>query len=351
MLLPSSKKSNQDESKMKKAGTLSLLLLAGLLIACEKKPYVELDGRKITESDLRKDANLSLRLDQLKASIEKQYNAQLEQMLQELAHKRMIEKEAKEKGMDAQAYLDSIQRSASIPSQQEVDDFYNNLKKNGQLQNAGEGIKNDIANYLAQQNREEAIQAEIARLKKKYRYRVPKERVEISTAGEPHRGGKDAKVTIVEFSDFECPFCMRAQKSTRELRERYGDRIQFVFKDFPLDFHQNAMGAHIAANCIQREKPEVFWKFFDGIFDPARDKATLKMDSLRSRAISLGVDAGKFDACINDPAIMKEIEEDIKEGSAIGVSGTPAFFINGRLLSGAQPVEAFIELIEEELAN
>jgi protein-disulfide isomerase len=337
--------------KMKKLGTLLSLLLLVSLAACGNKPYIELDGRKITESDLRKDETLKQRLDQLKASIDKQYNAQVEQMLQELAHKRMIEKEAKEKGMDVQAYMDSIQQTAARPTQEEVDNFYNDLKKNGQLQGAGEGIKNDIANYLSQQNRESAIQAEIGRLKKKYGYKVPLDRVDVSTVGEPLRGSKNAKVTIVEFTDFECPFCMRAQKSTKELRDRYGDRISFVFKDFPLDFHQNAMGAHIAASCVQREKPEAFWAFFDGLFDPARDKATLQMDSLRARALSLGVDAGKFEACMNDPSIMKEIEDDIKEGSAIGVSGTPAFFINGRLISGAQPAEAFIEIIEEELAN
>ncbi len=337
---------------MKKFGISLSLLLVALLMACKPEgPYIELDGETLTERDLKSDEHMKERLAQLESSLKKQYRAQVEQMLQELAHRRMIEKEAAEKGMDVRAYMDSIQQKAALPTQEEVDNFYNDLKKSGQLQGAGEGIKNDIANYLAQQNREAAIQAEVSRLKKKYGYNLPYERVDVATEGEPLRGSADAKVTIVEFTDFECPFCMRAQQTTRQLRERYGDRISFVFKDFPLDFHRNAMNAHIAASCVHREKPEAFWTFFDGLFDPARDKSALQADSLRARAISLGVDASRYDACVQDPAVLAEIEDDIEEGNAVGVTGTPAFFINGRLLSGAQPAEAFIEIIDEELAN
>lgn len=335
--------------KMKKIGILFSLLVFGF--SCSDRPYVEVKGRKLTEADLKRE--MPDRLKQLKESVKKQYNAQVEQMLQELAHKRMIEAEAKAKGVEPSAYLDSIARTAAAPSQDEIDSFYNQLKSSGQIKGTEPNIKVDIANHLAQQKRESAIQAEISRLKKEYNYRLPPtDRVEVSIEGQPTRGGKNAKVTIVEFSDFECPYCIRAQKTTKELRETYGDKIKWVFKDFPLDFHPHAMGAHIAARCVYQEKPDAYWPFFDEIFDHSNnDKTVLEEVSLRKRAISHGVNAAKYDACVADPKIMGIVEDNLKEGQSVGVNGTPAFFINGRLLSGALPAQDFITVIEEELAN
>jgi len=334
-----------------------MLSLIGIAIAslgltsCKKGPYIELNGRKLTVSDIQRDKQLGEKLTQLKATIDKQYNAQVQELLQELAHRRMIESEAKEKGVDVSAYLDSVQRQAEAPTDEQVDQFYNQLKESGQLQNAPPTIKTDIRNHLMQQSREAAIQQEVSRLKKKYRYNLPVERATVSIEGEPVRGSSNAKITVVEFSDFECPFCMRAQPTTKALMEHYGDNIRFVFKDFPLDFHANAMGAHIAANCVYREKPDAFWPFFDGIFSPNRDKKTLQTAALRERALSLGVNPARYDACISDPSIEEKINKNIEEGQSLGVSGTPAFFVNGRLISGAVPFDDFARVIDEELAN
>ncbi|MBW7857914.1 MAG: thioredoxin domain-containing protein [Leptonema sp. (in: Bacteria)] len=334
---------------MRKLGLVFSLLIFS--IGCSDRPYVEVKGRKLTEADLKRE--MPDRLKQLKDSVKRQYNSQLEQMLQELAHKRMIEAEAKKQGLEPSAYLDTIARTASAPSQDEIDSFFNQLKASGQIKGTEPNIKIDIANHLAQQKRESAIQAEISRLKKEYNYRLPPmDRVEVSIDGQPTRGGKDAKVTIVEFSDFECPYCIRAQKTTKELREKYGDKIKWVFKDFPLDFHPHAMGAHIAARCVFQVKQDAYWTFFDQIFDHSNgDKTVLEEPSLRKRALSLGVDATKYDSCVANPDTMGEVEDNQKEGQNVGVNGTPAFFINGRLLSGALPAQDFIEVIEEELAN
>lgn len=329
-----------------------LLLLAGLLAvtaACQKGPYIELGGKKLTESDLKSE--MSDRYKSMKEGIDRQYRSQVQSMLQELAHKKMIEKEAKEKGMSVDDYMASVQKDAALPTPEQVEAFHEQLKSSGQLPPGGQDIRADIIRYLAQQNREQAIQTEIARLKKKYGYHVPYERTKVEAGNRPSRGGQNAKVTIIEYSDFECPFCIKAQATTQKLREKYGDRVRWTFKNFPLEFHANAMGAHLAANCIYHLKPDSFWPFFDGVFSPGRDKKTLQAQSLKERAVKLGVDAAKYDACVKDPAMKKEIEDDIAEGGKIGVTGTPAFFINGRMISGAQPPDAFIEIIEEELAN
>lgn len=332
---------------------LSMLLLTGsllaLLSACEKGPYVELGGKKLTESDLKKE--MPDRYKSMTDSLERQRASQVNSMLNELAHKRMIEDEAKEKGVSVQDYMASIQKNAAMPTPEEIDAFYEKLRKEGQLPPGGAAVKVDIQRYLAQQNREEAVQTEVSRLKKKYGFKLPVERFEVSAEGRPSRGNEKAKVTIVEFSDFECPFCIRAQATTKQLRAKYGDRVRWVFRNFPLDFHAKAMGAHLAAICVHQTKPDAFWAFFDGVFDPARDKKVLDPDSLRSRALGLGVDAGRFDACLQSPDTKKIVDTDIADGGKVGVTGTPAFFINGRMISGAQPANAFIEIIDEELSN
>lgn len=333
---------------------IAVLLAAGgllaLLSACEKGPYIELGGKKITESDLKKE--MPDRYKSMTDSLERQRAAQMNSMLNELAHKRMIEDEAKEKGISAQDYMASIQKNAAMPTPEEIDAFYEKLRKEGQLPpGGGAAVKVDIQRYLAQQNREEAVQNEVSRLKKKFGFKLPVERFEVSAEGKPFRGSEKAKVTIVEFSDFECPFCIRAQSTTKQLRAKYGDRVRWVFRHFPLDFHAKAMGAHIAATCVYQTKPDAFWPFFDGVFDPARDKKVLDPASLRTRALGLGVDAAKFDACVQAPETRHSVEADIADGGKVGVTGTPAFFINGRMISGAQPANAFIEIIDEELSN
>ena len=171
--------------------------------------------------------------------------------------------------------------------------------------------------------------------------------VQVDTAGRPERGGGvKAPVTIIEFSDYECPFCGRAEKIVNQVMTTYGDRIRLVYRDFPLEMHQHARLASEAANCANAQGK--FWEYHAKLFD---NQTALSEEQLKSYAGELGLDKAKFETCLKEKPFKAAIDKDMTDGSKVGVNGTPAFFINGRMLSGAQPFDKFKEVIDDELAN
>lgn len=178
------------------------------------------------------------------------------------------------------------------------------------------------------------------------------EPVEISIENEPMLGEPNAPITIVEFSDYECPFCKRFyDEAYQQIKQEYIDtgKAKLVFKDFALSFHQMAKPAAAAANCVfEQLGDEKYFEMHDKIFE---NQNSLSEANLKTWALELGVDETQYDSCIVDPEILSEIDEDLAEGSANGVSGTPSFFIDGELLVGAQPFSAFKNIIDAKLAE
>ena len=179
--------------------------------------------------------------------------------------------------------------------------------------------------------------------------------LEVDIEGEPFKGDENAPVTIVEFSDYECPFCGRFYSQTLPLlEEEYIDtgKVKFVFKDFPLGFHQMAEPASVAANCVHKELGnDKYWQMHDLIFDEIVARTPLTQDLLNSFAKEVGVNEEMYTMCIEDDEMKKEVQADFKEGSALGVSGTPSFIIEGELIVGAQPFSVIQEVIERKLAE
>jgi protein-disulfide isomerase len=178
---------------------------------------------------------------------------------------------------------------------------------------------------------------------------APTEPVEVSLDDDAVKGDSNAPVTIVEFSDFQCPYCGRYSTQTfPEINENYikTGKVKYVFRDFPLGFHQNAKPAALAAECVKEMGgDDAYWKFHDTLFS---NQGSLDADSLKKFASDLGYDIAN---CLDSEKYADEVDADMADGSAAGVRGTPAFFINGRLVSGAQPYENFETIIEEELAK
>ncbi len=321
---------------------MAILALVFVAAACKDSgPFVIVDGKKITESDLQKEAGPQY------DSLRREYNSKLLDLLKNLAEQRMIEKEAKEKNLSPQEYMQGVMNQVGIPSRQEIQSRYDELKKGGQINEPLAVIEPKLMDYMMREKKQAAMMTELARLRQKYNYDIYRTTVDV--AGEPVRNNPSASITVVEFSDFECPYCIRAQTVNHALREKYGNKIAWVFKDFPLSFHQNAMGAHVAANCVLKQNQEMYWKYFDLLFSPTRTEATLAGPGLEAAAKQVGVNIDQFKACLENDEIKKEIQEDMAQGEALGVSGTPAFFINGRMISGAMPMEEFTALIDEEL--
>ncbi len=175
-------------------------------------------------------------------------------------------------------------------------------------------------------------------------------KIDLDSLDDPMIGSKDAKITIVEFSDYECPFCSRFYSSTyKQLKAEYIDtgKVNLVFKDFPLDFHQNAKPAAIAANCVASQLgDDAYFKMHDKIFENQDD---ISKTNLNLWASELGVNSQEFDTCIESPEVIAEINADIAEGRKMGVSGTPSFLIDGELVVGAQPFSVFKDLIDSKL--
>lgn len=166
----------------------------------------------------------------------------------------------------------------------------------------------------------------------------------VPTTGGFQKGPDDALVTIVEFSDFECPFCNKVVPTLKQIQDTYGDKVRIVFKHNPLPFHANApLASEYALAAGQQGK---FWEMHDKLF---ANQQALQRDSLVSYAKDLGLDVSKFQKDLDDPELTTWVKSDTEEGSKIGVRGTPATFVNGRLVSGAQPFEAFKAIVDEEL--
>lgn len=181
----------------------------------------------------------------------------------------------------------------------------------------------------------------------------PQGKAELKEDGDPAIGDKSAPVIIFEFSDYQCPFCKRAFDTTfPEIQTLVQEgKVRFVFKDYPLPAHTEADEAAVAANCAGQQGR--YWEMHDQLFQTQASWSgnPTPYEVFKGYAEELDLDEGKFNKCIADPRVAQEVQEDIAEGSANGVSGTPTFYINGMEVMGAQPWQAFKQLIDQELSK
>jgi protein-disulfide isomerase len=178
------------------------------------------------------------------------------------------------------------------------------------------------------------------------------QRIEVSLDDDPVKGSPNAKVTIVEFSDFQCPFCQRFFLQTLpKIEEKYikTGKVRFVYRDFPLNFHQYAQKAAEAAECADEQGK--FWDYHDILFQKQSEWAAAGESKFKEYAQQLGLDMQKFNQCLDSGKYANEVQKDYNDGLKYGVSGTPTFFINGREVIGAQPYSVFEQIIEQELSK
>ncbi len=166
----------------------------------------------------------------------------------------------------------------------------------------------------------------------------------------PFKGGKNAKVVIQEFSDFECPFCSRVNPTIAQIKEEYGNKVKIVWRNLPLPFHKKAdLAAEAAYEAYKQKGDEAFWKFHDLLFENQKSEDGLTRPGLEKHAEQLGLDMEKFKAALDQRTHKARIEADKEAANKAGISGTPAFVINGYYLSGAQPFPSFKKLIDRAL--
>lgn len=336
---------------MKKASFLAIGLAAVLAAGCSKSATqsssgvpasgiaATVGGVSITMEELNKAAKNQLQ------KVETEIYQVKKRALDDLIEEKLLEGAAKKKSLSVEKFLaEEVDAKITAPMEQEIKALYDSSKE--KLGKSFEEVKGQITDYLAQNRKMRAKADLIANLRQGADVKINLEppRVTIDIGDAPSVGPKDAKITLVEFSDYQCPFCKRVRPTIWRLTDEYKDRIRYVFLDFPLSFHKDAQKAHEAARCAADQGK--YFEFNRKLFD---NQTEIGVPALKKYAKELGLKQAEFDKCLDGGKQAKTISESIQKGIGVGVTGTPAYFINGIMLSGAMPYESFREVIESEL--
>ena len=270
-------------------------------------------------------------------------------VLDDVVGNRLIEREAEARGVGRDELLEAeLPARTEAVTDAQIDRIYevNRDRLGGRTL---EEMRPEIRSLLERQQPAQALRRYMTELRRAADDIVitlppPRQEIELS-AGDRSKGPADAPVVIVEFSDFECPYCQQATATMDALLERYPDEIRFVYKDFPLPNHPNAFKAAEAGHCAHDQGQ--FWPFHDKLF---ATPDALDVESLKAYADELGLDADAFAACLEDDRHAESVNDEMDAGRRLGASSTPTLFINGRPVFGALPLDFFDEMVREELA-
>ncbi len=272
--------------------------------------------------------------------------------LEQLMIRKLAENEAAKRGITLdQLGKVEIQDKVTEPTDDQIAAYFQaNKDREATFRNKTlDDVKPLIVQRLKSQQAMQLQQSFIASLKQgadmKILLDVPRKKVAIP-AGTPTRGKDDAPITLVEFADFQCGYCKRAHPVVEQILSEYGDKVRYVYMDYPLNFHERAMPATKAALCAGEQGK--YWEYHENLWN---NPGSLDDNDLEARAKAVGLDTGKFDACYASDRFKDYIDRSLEEGSNLGVTGTPTFFINGRMMVGAKPYDEIKSIIDEELAR
>lgn len=242
-----------------------------------------------------------------------------------------------------------VEDKVTEPTQSEIELMYEQFKSRLQGMDLASASPL-IREQLLRQKQGERFQVYIEELKTKYNVKITLPypdlpRQEVSADDDPFLGTDGAPIEIIQFAEFQCPYCGKVGDTMEKLLAEYPGKLKIVYRDFPLGFHDRAIPAAIAANCAGEQ--DKYWDMH-GIL--MKNQTKLQDTDLAGFAKEVGVDMDKWSTCLKDPAQEAEVKKDMEDASAVGVTGTPAFFINGVLLSGAVPFDQFKSIIDKELA-
>lgn len=271
-------------------------------------------------------------------------------MLDQLVGDHLIENAAKAANQAPAAFIAAYAAKVPAVSEAAIAAFYEENKDRAQGRTLDQ-LRGEIKPYLEARREAQARAMLVDELKTKNassvkvmldppRYEVP------LTDQDPVRGNAAAPVTIIEFSDFQCPFCARVNPTLAQVRAAYGDKVKIVFKDYPLPNHPNAPKAAEAARCAGEQKK--YWEMHDVMF---ANQQALEVPNLKQMARSIGVEGSAFDSCLDSGKHAGTIRNGSALGDRMGVNSTPTLYVNGRPLIGAMPFENFKQIIDEELAK
>ena len=302
----------------------------------------EVDGKRITQGQVDEKAR-----GQLSIVRQTEYEAR-KHALDDLVAGMLTEREAAARGITTEALLKlEVDGKTPTPTAAELAAIYRD-----HAASFGDRTLEQVAPDLSRAIRERDLasrrEAFLQELRRKAKVKVllepPRFPVEVP-ASAPSLGPAGAKVTVVEFLDYQCPYCRRASTTVEALLKRYDGKIRFVHRDFPIDGHPGAMPAARGVHCAGQQGR--FWEFHRGLFETPGD---LSAKDLTARAAALGLNPQSFAACVASDRFDADIRSSFDAGSQLGVNSTPTFFVNGRMLIGARTEDSFAEIIDAELA-
>lgn len=333
-----------------------ILMTAMFLPVCavdEKTPakddavvVARIGGQEVTLAEI--DETITPQLLQIE---QQKYDLRLQALEQYIA-KTLLEREAGSREIDLkELYEIQIRQKVTEPTDDEVSLYFEqNKHSNRNFQGKTlETARPMVVQTLMQQRMIERQNAYIDELKANAKVRVVFDppRMEVPTpAGEPSRGPADAPVTIVEFSDYQCGYCKKVHTAVEQIIGEYGDSVRFVYRDYALPFHQGAVPAARAARCAGEQGH--YWEYHNDLLENPGD---LSIDDLVGRAGKIDLDQAAFSDCLSSARFKDEIDSGTADGLKIGVTATPTFFINGRMVAGAATRDEFAAIIDEELAR
>jgi protein-disulfide isomerase len=309
----------------------------------------EVDGKVVTYSDLQGDKDVGPKLRQAEVKALTDLYEQRRGLLDELISRRMLEEEAKAKGKTLEQWFQAdYAASVPEPTDAELKAFFEEHKSQIPPGQSFDELRPRLQQVVKQQKLRENMSKMLENLREKHHVQVALEapelpRIEVEAKG-PSRGPSGAPVTIVEFSDFQCPFCGREYPVIDKLMKEYDGKVRLVFRHYPLDFHPFAAKAAEAGACAADQNK--FWELHDKMFS---NQGKLAVDDLKGYAKAVGVDPAKFDKCLDGGEKRQLVEADQKAGTEAGVNGTPAFFVNGVFINGAVPYEQIKQAVDREL--
>lgn len=326
---------------------LSLLLLfAGTATAQNvsasqpKEPVATVNGQAIYDSDLAVEGQLQ--------SIRSQEYEIKRKALDPVIDQKLLENAAKEKGLTTDQLLhQEVDAKVQDPSDDEIKGYYlaQSARLNRPLDDALKAqVRQAIRQAQMTQFREELMKR--LRDQSKVVVLLSPPRVQVAYDAKRLRGNAKAPVMLVEFSDYQCPYCRQIEPIVKNLIAKYGDKISLSYRDFPLTaIHTNAMIAAEASRCALEQGK--FWEYHDQLFT----SSSLERNSLVDYARNLKLDDKQFESCLTTEKYKADIEKDEAEGRSAGVNGTPGFFINGVFINGAKPESEFTKVIDDELSR
>jgi len=298
----------------------------------------EVGGVKVTLAELEQQESAKL------LSAHYQYYQAQNKALEDLIDKKVLEQKATSENLTVDQLIDrDIKSQVKDPTEDQMKVYYEGLETDQPY----EAVRDKILEKIRQLRTDKARAAYVKALRAQTTVTIvlAPPRANLDVADAQLLGPKSAQIKLVEFADYECPYCQRVAADVKKLKADFGDKVAFTYKDFPLPMHARAEKAAEAARCASKQNK--YWEFHDELFHSKE----LDVDQLKAQARALKLDSEQFDKCLDSGEEVAAVERDRKEGLRLGISGTPSFFVNGHYLSGALDYAALRQVVEQQLSE